>query len=36
MGQDNATNQNTKAVFDPDKTVVVATGNTHKLVENSF
>ena len=33
MSQDNATNQNTKAVFDPNKTVVVATGNTHKLVE---
>ena len=33
MSQDNATNQNTNVPFDPDKTVVVATGNTHKLVE---
>ena len=33
MSQDNATNQNTNVAFDPNKTVVVATGNTHKLVE---
>ena len=33
MSQNNATNQNIKAVFDPNKTIVVATGNTHKLVE---
>ncbi len=33
MSQDNATNQNDNAVFDPNKTVVVATGNAHKLVE---
>ena len=33
MSQDNATNQYTNAVFDPYTTVVVATGNSLKLVE---